>query len=86
MTPSTPAIFCSPSRNGAAIIDEPESEKSLFSEPMKILTPSPTLRAMEKIDDIGFGLEIGEQQPDALEIVLARKSPSRLAWPRTINC
>ena len=32
MTPSTPTIRCWLSRNGAAIIDEPESENNLFSE------------------------------------------------------
>ena len=41
MTPSTPTIFCAASRNGAAIIEEPDSENSLFSEPMKMRTPSP---------------------------------------------
>ena len=33
--------FWALSRKGAAIIDEPESENSLFSEPMKMRTPSP---------------------------------------------
>src|SRR4051812_18986576 len=41
MTPMTPTIFCEASRNGAAIIDEPDIENSLFCEPMKMRTPSP---------------------------------------------
>ena len=41
ITPSAPMIRRSPSRIGAAIREEPESENNLFSEPMKIRTPSP---------------------------------------------
>ena len=69
MTPRTPTIFWVASRNGAAIIDEPESEKSLFSEPMKMRTPSPPSARGEEVDHVGLGLEIGEEQADALEIL-----------------
>ena len=73
MMPSTPTIRWSQSRKGAAIIDEPDSENSLFSEPMKMRTPSPRLGAVEQVDHVLLGLEIGEQQPDALEVLERRE-------------
>ena len=72
MTPSTPTTWRVSSRNGATIKDEPESEKSLFSEPMKMRTPSARFRSAEQFDDVLFGFEGIEKLADALEIFCRR--------------
>ena len=58
---------------GAATMEDPDSEKSLFSAPMKMRTPSPVSARVEQFDDVGLGLEVGEQQPDALEVAERRQ-------------
>ena len=58
------------------MVEEPDSENSLFSEPMKMRTPSALLGAAKQIDHAAVGLEIVEQQPHPLQIV------ERLADPR----
>ena len=51
------------------MVEEPDSENSLFSDPMKIRTPSARSARPKQIDHAALGLEIVEQQPDALEIL-----------------
>ena len=71
--------------NGAAIIDDPDREKSLFSEPMKILTPSPvSARCRSSITSVlvsrsANSVRIRSRSSEAC------KSPSRVAWPRTMS-
>ena len=50
------------------MVEEPDSENSLFSEPMKIRTPSARSARPKQIDHAALGLEIVEQQPDPLQI------------------
>ena len=49
------------------MVEEPDSENSLFSDPMKIRTPS-ARSARPQVDHAALGLEIVEQQPDPFEI------------------
>ena len=51
------------------MVEEPDSENSLFSEPMKMRTPSARLGPAQQIDHAALGFEIVEQQPHPLEIV-----------------
>lgn len=50
------------------MVEEPDSENSLFSEPIKIRTLA-ALGAPEQIDHAALGLEVVEQRFDALQIV-----------------
>jgi hypothetical protein len=85
MTPSTPTIFCVPSRNGAAIIEEPDIEKSLFSEPMKMRTPSPpSARVSSSITSVCVSRSAKSRRMRSRSSTALRSS-SRLAWPRTIS-
>ncbi len=83
--PTTPTICWRLSRNGAAISDEPDSENSLFSEPMKMRTPS-ALSARDKSSITSFWVSRSANS----SLIRSRsswalRSSSRLAWPRTIN-
>ena len=50
------------------IVDEPDSENSLFSEPIKMRAPSaPSARPRRSID-AALGFEIVEQEPHAFEV------------------
>ena len=55
--------------NGATIRDDPDSENSLFSEPMKICTPSPRSASPQQLHEIALGLEIVEQLADARQVL-----------------
>ena len=71
--------------SGAAIIDDPESENSLFSEPMKILTPSPvSARCKSSITSVLVSRSANRVRMRSRSSD-ARTSPIRLACPRTIN-
>ena len=50
------------------IVEEPDSENSLFSDPMKIRTPSARSGTAQQIDHAALGFEIVEQQPHPLQV------------------
>src|SRR5262249_11263900 len=52
------------------MVEEPDSENSLFSEPLKMRTPSArALGPRDNVDQAALGLEIVEQEPPPLEIL-----------------
>ena len=51
------------------MVEEPESENSLFSEPMKMRTPSACSARPSRSTTLALGLQIVEQEPHALEIL-----------------
>ena len=51
------------------MVEEPDSENSLFSEPMKMRTPSALLGAAEQVDHVAPRLQVVEQQPHPLEVL-----------------
>ena len=51
------------------MVEEPESENSLFSEPMKMRTPSAALGAAEQVDHPALGFERVEQRAHPFQIV-----------------
>jgi len=67
------------------MVDEPDSENSLFSEPMKDAHAVGALGAAEQVDDALLGLEIVEQEPHPLQVLQRVQVSSRLAWPRTMS-
>ena len=72
MTPSTPTTLRRSSWKGATISEEPDSENSLFSEPMKMRTPSALSDRPEQLHEVALALQVVEQLADALQIFLAR--------------
>lgn len=66
--PKQPTIFCSVCSNGDTVGAEPDSENSLFSEPMKMCTPS--VHQAEGLNEIRLGVEILERQAHPLTIAL----------------
>ena len=50
------------------MVEEPDSENSLFSEPMKIADAFGLFGAAQQIDHLAPGFQIVEQQPDPLEV------------------
>ena len=70
ITPSTPTILRRSSWKGATISEEPDSENSLFSEPMKMRTPSAFSDSPEQLHEVALALEIVEQVADALQVLL----------------
>ena len=50
------------------MVDEPDSENSLFSEPMKMRAPSAPFGAAEQVDHAALGLEVVEQEPHTFEV------------------
>ena len=61
-------IRCSESRYGAITSDEPESENSLFSEPMKMRTPWSGFRQIKQLQRALLGFEIIEEVPQTIKI------------------
>jgi hypothetical protein len=51
-------------------MEDPESENSLFSEPIKMCTPSAFSREFQKPDQIVLALDVVEQCAHALQIAL----------------
>ena len=70
ITPSTPTILRRSSWKGATISEEPDSEKSLFSEPMKMRTPSAFSERPRELHQVALSLQIVEKVADALQVVL----------------
>ena len=70
MTPSAPTTRASLSRYGATTNDEPDSENSLFSEPMKMRTPEPDFRQVEQLDHAVLRFQVLEQVLQQLDIGL----------------
>ena len=60
MTPKTPTTLRRSSWKGATISEEPDRENSLFSEPMKMRTPSALAEAANYLNAHIRGLTMGE--------------------------
>ena len=70
MTPSTPAIRASPPRKRRGDHRRARERKELVLRADEDLHPLAGFRAVQEVDHLGLGLEVGEQQADALEVLV----------------
>ena len=67
------------------MVEEPDSENSLFSEPMKMRTPSAARRVRADRSRRAWSPDRRTAAARARDLPSAWRSSSRLAWPRTIS-